>query len=96
MVRALDLPVIMVVGLRLGCINANKLWLNGKLIHEHGVYHSGSQMDQYTARGTLANGRNTILLKVCQNEQTEEWAQSWHFQLRVCDEFGTAVLSEKP
>jgi hypothetical protein len=33
------------------------------------------------------------LLKICQNEQTEEWAQNWAFQFRVCDAIGTAVLA---
>ena len=38
-------------------------------------------------------GTNVILLKICQNEQTESWAQDWEFQLRVCDGLGTAVLA---
>ena len=41
----------------------------------------------------LFRSKNTILVKVCQNEQTEEWAQRWQIQLRVCDATGTAVLS---
>ncbi|HVX11290.1 MAG TPA: hypothetical protein VHC22_08935 [Pirellulales bacterium] len=81
--------------LRLGRDNAGKIWLNDRLIHEHRVYHSGSEMDQYVARGTLQEGRNTILLKVLQNEQKEDWAQGWSFQLRVCDSAGQAILSTK-
>jgi hypothetical protein len=42
----------------------------------------------------LKKGRNEILVKICQNEQTEDWAQTWDFQLRVCDALGTAVLSQ--
>ena len=57
------------------------------------VYHSGSQLDQYVCRAALREGKNTILVKVCQNEQTQSWARKWHFQLRVCDAQGTAVLS---
>ena len=48
-------------------------------------------IDQYTARGTLRKGRNEVLLKVCQNEQTEDWAQLWKFQARLCDATGAAV-----
>ena len=48
-------------------------------------------MDQYSGRGTLKKGRNEVLVKVCQNEQTDAWAQRWDFQLRVCDELGGAV-----
>jgi hypothetical protein len=79
--------------LRIGRDNAAKIWLNGELIEEHRVYHSGVDMDQYTGRGTLKRGRNTILLKVLQNEQKEEWAQGWGFQLRVCDSTGQAIHS---
>ena len=46
-----------------------------------------------TARGTLRKGKNVILLKVCQNEQTDAWAQNWQFQLRICDPVGTAILA---
>lgn len=81
--------------LRLGRDNAAKIWLNGRLVHEHRVYHSGSEMDQYVGRGVLLPGRNTILVKVCQNEQKEDWAQTWAFQLRVCDSAGQAIHSSK-
>jgi hypothetical protein len=63
------------------------------LIDEHNVYHAGSQMDQYMCRATLKAGRNVILIKVCQNDQPQDWARSWSFQLRVCDSTGGAVLS---
>src|SRR5205085_9781005 len=74
---------------RLACTNANRLWLNGQLIGEHEVYHAGTKIDQYVSRVKLNKGRNIILLKACQNEQTEKWAQDWSFQLRVCDAVGT-------
>jgi hypothetical protein len=41
----------------------------------------------------LKPGRNTILVKVCQNEQVEDWTKEWEFQIRVCDAAGTAILS---
>jgi hypothetical protein len=82
------------VDLRLGTQNASKLWLNGKLVGRHHVYHTGSTIDQYTSRATLQAGRNVILLKICQNEQKESWAQVWEFQFRVCDAIGTAIESE--
>jgi len=82
------------VDLRLGCINANKVWLNGKLLTANQVYHAGMEVDQYLAPGHLKKGRNQILVKICQNEQQESWAQRWQFQLRVCDRIGTAVLAQ--
>jgi hypothetical protein len=81
------------VDLRLGTPNSWKVWLNGKLLFARDEYHRGMSLDQYRMRGTLRSGKNTILIKVCQNEQKEEWAQRWRFQLRVCDATGTAVLS---
>ncbi len=81
------------VDLRLGTPNSWKVWLNGKLLFAREEYHRGMNLDQYRMRGTLKKGKNTILVKVCQNEQTEEWAQRWQIQLRICDGTGTAVLS---
>lgn len=79
--------------LRLGSESATKIWLNGKLISSVEVYHANGTMDQYVARGELQAGKNIILVKVCQNEQTEDWAQEWKFQLRVCDTSGKAILA---
>lgn len=81
------------VQFRVKTFNACKLWLNGKLIDTHEVYHSGSQFDQYICSGQLKKGRNAILLKICQNEQTENWAQDWDFALRVCNSTGEAIIS---
>ena len=82
------------VQLRFACIVAIKVWVNGQLVASHPVYHAGAPLDQYMVSTTLNRGSNAILLKVCQNEQTEDWAQRWLFQVRVCDVHGTAVLSQ--
>jgi ribosomal protein S18 acetylase RimI-like enzyme len=79
------------VELRLGTPNAWKLWVNGKLAFARDEYHRGTQLDQYRVPVKLLAGKNAILLKVCQNEQTEDWAQDWKFQLRVSDSSGAAV-----
>jgi len=73
------------VSVRAGTPNAVKIWLNGRLIFTREEYHHGSAMDQHRAEGMLRKGENLILIKVCQNEQTDDWAQDWGFQLRVCD-----------
>ena len=82
------------VDIRVGCINAHNVWLNGEELTANHVYHAGMEVDQYLMKGKMKKGKNTILLKVCQNEQTEMWAQRWQFQLRVCDSIGTAILSQ--
>lgn len=79
--------------LRLGCKNAWKLWANGRLLFGRDEYHRGMEIDQYRMPVDLKAGKNTILVKVCQNEQTETWTKEWEFQLRVCDARGTAILS---
>ena len=87
----IDSPKAQVVELRAGSPNGLKIFLNGKPIFAREEYHHGVKLDQYSARGTLKAGRNEILLKVCQNEQSEDWAQAWKFQVRVCDFVGAAV-----
>lgn len=82
------------VEVRMASANAVKLWLNGTQIDEHNVYHAGGQIDGYRASAVLKPGRNVILVKVCQNEQTQNWAGRWSFQLRVCDSTGGAILSD--
>ena len=78
---------------RLGCINANKVWINGKEVMANEVYHSGSMLDQYVAPCELLEGTNRILLKICQNEQEESWAQEWEFQFRLTDPTGKGLTS---
>ncbi len=77
---------------RLGTPNAWKLWVNGKLVFEREEYHRSSQMDQYAVPISLQAGRNIIALKICQNEQTQDWAQKYQYQLRICDTTGAGVL----
>ena len=84
------------VQFRLTSFNAVKLWVNGELVDRRDVYHSGAEWDQYISTATLRQGRNQILVKVCQNEQTQSWARHWWFQLRVCDATGAGLTSQRP
>ena len=83
------------VEIRIGCINGNKVWLNGVEILSNEIYHVGMMPDQFVGKATLQKGANSILFKVCQNEQTEAWANLWAFQLRVCQADGKAVAAVK-
>lgn len=80
--------------LRLGCINGNKTWLNGKLVMSNEVYHTDMKIDQYIETVRLKAGKNQILVKLSQNEQKEQWAQRFAFQLRVSDSTGKAILAK--
>ncbi len=82
------------VDVRWGSPNAYKLWINGELAFAREEYHRGMAIDQYRVTAKLKQGKNLILLKICQNEQTEDWAQRWQYQLRICDATGTAILSK--
>jgi hypothetical protein len=86
-----DSPAERPVQVRAGSYNAIKIFLNGKEIFERDEYHHGMIVDQYSGDGVLRAGRNELLLKVCQNEQSESWAQNWIFQVRLCDAVGAAV-----
>jgi hypothetical protein len=83
------------VELRLGCKNGWKVWLNGKLLFGRDEYHRNMEIDQYRLAGELKPGKNTILVKLTQNEQTEKWTVEWEFQLRITDALGTPIASAK-
>ncbi len=80
------------VQLRLGTPNAWKLWVNGEELFAREEYHRSTRMDQYRVPADFKAGRNVILLKICQNEQTQDWAQNYQFQIRVSDGAGSAIL----
>lgn len=82
--------------IRLGTPNAWKIWVNGKLLFARNEYHRGMVMDQYTVPVQFKPGKNVILLKLCQNEQDDSWAQRYQFQIRIARPSGTGVLSNKP
>lgn len=77
--------------LRLGCKNAWKIWLNGRYVFGREEYHRGAEIDQYRLPVQLRAGPNEILVKICQNEQKEEWTVEWEFQLRVTDPTGNPI-----
>lgn len=80
------------VEIRLGTPNSWKLWVNGQFLFGREEYHRGEELDQYRVPAELNAGRNLILLKILQNEQTDDWAQSYKFRLRVTDSTGQAIL----
>lgn len=81
--------------LRIGTGNSWKVWLNGKFLFGRDEYHRGARLDQYTLPIRLEKGTNTLLVKLCQNEQTETWTVDWRFQLRLCDSTGTTLAAAR-
>lgn len=88
-------PADQEVEFRLATANAWKLWVNGELVFAREEYHRGMRFDQYIVRGHIQKGTNRFLLKVCQNEQEQDWAQRWAFQFRVVDDSGRAVTQSQ-
>lgn len=80
--------------IRLGSKLGWKVWVNGQFLFGRDEYHRGSEIDQYRLPVVLKPGRNLILVKCLQNEQTEDWAVEWEFQLRVTDPQGRPILSQ--
>lgn len=79
------------VEFRFGTPNAWKLWVNGDLKFGRDEYHRGMAIDQYRVPAKLKKGENVILVKLCQNEQEDSWAQRYQLQIRVCKSTGIAV-----
>ena len=88
-----DSPTARQVEFRLGTPNAWKLWVNGEPVFQREEYHRGSALDQYRVPVDLKAGKNQILFKILQNEQTQEWAQAYEFRFRVTDSAGSAIRS---
>lgn len=84
---------------RIGSPCAVAVWVNGTPVMAHEIYHASEAIDQYVATAEFREGVNSVLVKCCQNEQTEPWAADWKFQLRICDSLGlplaTQVTQEK-
>lgn len=76
---------------RVGSPNAVAIFVNGAKLFGREEYHHGDQMDYHTAKAVLKAGENAVVVKVCQNNQTDSWAQRWQFQARVCDSTGGAL-----
>jgi hypothetical protein len=80
---------------RIGSPCAVQVWVNGARVMQHEIYHASEAIDQYVATAEFRAGPNTVLVKCCQNEQTEAWAADWKFQLRLCDPLGTPLGAQK-
>lgn len=77
--------------IRVASQNAVKFFINGAEVFAREEYHHGTKMDQHIAAIKLKKGSNTILLKVCQNDMSQSWAQAWGFAARICDTTGGAL-----
>jgi len=79
------------VELRAASATALKIFLDSREVFARESYHQSFDPDSHIAPVTLKPGRNAILIKVCQNDQTEPFAQNWMFQLRITDALGAPI-----
>jgi hypothetical protein len=79
--------------IRLGSKNGWKVWFNDEFLFGRDEYHRGAELDQYRLPVQLRPGRNTLLVKVTQNEQKEDWTVEWEYQLRITDPSGRVIRS---
>jgi hypothetical protein len=93
-VAEIEMPRAGPAEVRIGSPCAVAVWVNGKQVMSHEIYHASEAIDQYVAAAEFRAGRNTVLVKCCQNEQTESWAADWKFQLRICDPLGTPLATQ--
>ena len=85
------------VQFRLGSKNAWKIWVNHRLLFAREEYHrGGTRVDQFILDGSLQKGDNQILLKICQNEQTQPWTKNWEFCFRITDPTGKVIQEAAP
>lgn len=87
----IESPLAQPVELRLASNNLVKVFLNGKELLEHRQSHHGMRFDQLVAKGKLAAGRNTVLVKVVQDDGKKSKVRWWSFHLRLCDSSGAAL-----
>jgi hypothetical protein len=93
-VAEVEMPRAGPAEVRIGSPCAVSVWVNGKPVMSHEIYHASEAIDQYVAVADFRAGGNTVLVKCCQNEQTESWAADWKFQLRICDPLGTPLATQ--
>jgi len=87
----IESPKAMPIDLRASGPSAVQIVLNGKQVFSRDVYHNNGGMDCYLGKGMLNAGSNKLLVKICQNDQKQPWAQTWNFELRLCDSTGGKV-----
>jgi hypothetical protein len=86
-------PAARDVEVRIGCYTVFKLWVNGELALHRADAYTGMQFDHYSTKIRLREGKNTLLMKVCNDVPPPQVSKLWRFQLRVCDADGAAILS---
>ena len=89
----LDVPRPQAVQLRVGADDNLTVWLNGEKVFGRQQWLNGSRFDRFVTPVRLVQGKNQVLVKICQGPQHKDpqVPNDWTFQLRFCDEQGGGV-----
>lgn len=79
--------------LRCGADDNCTVWLNGKRVFGREQWLNGTRLDRFITPVKLLQGKNTLLVKVCQGPQHKDpqVPNNWSLQLRFCDPTGVGL-----
>jgi hypothetical protein len=79
--------------LRCGADDNCTAWLNGEKVFGREQWLNGTRFDRFVTPITLREGRNRLLIKVCQGPQHKDpqVTNNWSLQLRLCDRTGRGL-----
>jgi hypothetical protein len=89
----LDVPRPQAAQLRTGADDNLTVWLNGQKVFGRQQWLNGSRFDRFVTPVQLVQGKNQVLVKICQGPQHKDpqVPNNWTFQLRFCDGQGGGV-----
>ena len=79
------------VQVRAGSADTMTVWLNGEKVLEKAKWEGKLVVDEHVAPARLRQGKNTILLKICQGEDDPRWDNHWGFYFRLTDADGNSM-----
>lgn len=81
------------VEIRCGADDNLSIWLNGEKVLARKQWLNGTRLDRFTAPVHFVQGKNRLLVKVCQGPQHKNPAvpNNWSMQLRICHPDGAGV-----
>lgn len=89
----LNSPRAMDAELRCGADDNCTVWLNGQRVFGRDQWLNGTRLDRFITPVKLRQGKNTLLVKICQGPQHKdpEVPNNWSLQLRFCDATGVGL-----
>jgi hypothetical protein len=89
----LEAPREITAQLRCGADDNCAVWVNGEKAFGRDQWLNGVRFDRFVAPVKLRQGKNTVLVKVCQGPQHKnpDVANAWSLYVRFCDEAGQGV-----